>query len=121
MHSSKVHDSNVAHTTRTRMCETNTFKRNWVLRRIARSRGFCVVPRVVDFRWTCAISSTDSSLERQGVLQGFVSSRCLLRVLHLKLLFKVQEFSSEYQEAEGRQPPEIMESRRLVLFLGSHK
>ena len=31
MHRSKVHDSNYEHATRTRLCETNTFKRNWVL------------------------------------------------------------------------------------------
>ena len=30
MHSSKVQDSNDAHATRTRMCLTNTFKKNWV-------------------------------------------------------------------------------------------
>ena len=30
MHRSTVQDSNDEHATRTRMCETNTFKRNWV-------------------------------------------------------------------------------------------
>ena len=61
-------------------------------------QGFCVVPRVVHFQWTCALSSTDSSLERQGFLQGFVTYQSFLRVLALKLLCRIQDFPANIKK-----------------------
>ena len=60
-------------------------------------QGFWCDSRVVNFQWIRSPSSMDSSSEWQRFLQGFVPSQCSLRVLALKLLCRIQEFSEYFE------------------------
>ena len=59
-------------------------------------QGFWCDSRVVNFQWIRSPSSMDSSSEWQRFLQGFVPSQCSLRVLALKLLCRIQDFSEHF-------------------------
>ena len=60
-------------------------------------QGFLYDSRVVNFQRIRSPSSMDSSSEWQRFLQGFVPSQCSLRVLALKLLCRIQEFSEYFE------------------------